>query len=36
MVVGAGVVAGLGIFATAFYVWLVFGADPNKDPLLSF
>ncbi len=30
-----GTVAGLALFAAAFYVWMVFGADPNKDPLLS-
>lgn len=31
----AGTVAGLGIFSTMFYLWMIFGADPNKDPLLS-
>ncbi len=30
-----GIVAGLGIFSTAFYAWMIFGADPDKDPLLS-
>lgn len=30
-----GIVAGLGIFSTAFYVWMIWGADPNNDPLLS-
>ena len=32
----AGTVAGLGIFAGAFGLWMVFGADPDKDPLISF
>ncbi len=30
-----GIVAGRGIFSAAFYVWMIFGADPDKDPLLS-
>lgn len=30
------VVAGLAVFAVGFYVWMVFGADPANDPLLSF
>lgn len=33
--VGAGTVAGLAICSTAAYVWMLFGADPDKDPLLS-
>lgn len=31
-----GLLAGGVVFSAAFYVWLVFGADPDKDPLLSF
>ena len=31
----AGAVAGLAIFAAAFGLWMVFGADPDQDPLLS-
>lgn len=31
-----GAVAGLAIFASAFGLWMVFGADPDQDPLLSF
>ena len=32
----AGTVAGLGIFAGVFGLWMVCGADPHQDPLLSF
>lgn len=35
LAVATGIIAGLGIFATTFYIWLIFGADPDKDPLLS-
>ena len=34
--VAFGTVAGIALFCTSFYVWMVFGADPGKDPLLSF
>lgn len=34
--VAFGAVAGIALFCTSFYVWMVFGADPDKDPLLSF
>ncbi len=33
--IAAGTVVGLAIFAAAFGMWMVFGADPDKDPLLS-
>lgn len=33
--IAAGTLAGLALFSTAFYVWIIFGADPNKDPLVS-
>lgn len=31
----AGAVLGLLLFGVVFSVWMVFGADPSKDPLLS-
>lgn len=34
--IATGIVAGLGLSATLGYLWMIFGADPNKDPLLSF
>lgn len=34
--IAAGTVAGLAIFAGAFGLWMVCGADPKQDPLLSF
>ncbi|WP_255456897.1 MULTISPECIES: hypothetical protein [unclassified Mycolicibacterium] len=33
--VAAGAVAGLAIFSGAFAVWMVFGADPDQDPVFS-
>lgn len=33
--IAAGTVAGLVIFGGVFSVWMVFGADPDNDPLLS-
>lgn len=33
--IAAGVLAGVALFSTAFYVWMIWGADPNKDPLVS-
>lgn len=33
--IASGVLAGLALFSTAFYVWMIFGADPDKDPLVS-
>lgn len=32
----AGIASGAVLFAALFTVWMVFGADPNQDPLLSF
>ena len=29
LTVAAGVVAGLGIFSTVFYAWMIWGADPS-------
>jgi hypothetical protein len=34
--VAAGTVAGLALLAGAFGLWMVCGADPKQDPLLSF
>jgi len=33
--IASGVLAGLALFATTFYAWMIFGADPDKDPLVS-
>jgi len=33
--IAAGVLAGLALFATTFYAWMIWGADPNKDSLVS-
>lgn len=33
--VTAGVFAGLALFATTFYAWMIWGADPSKDSLVS-
>ena len=35
LTIAAGTVAGLALFATTFYAWMIWGADPNKDPLVS-
>ena len=32
----AGIVCGAALFTAAFGLWMVFGADPRQDPLLSF
>ncbi len=33
--VAAGTIAGLALFAGTFTLWMVYGADPKQDPLLS-
>ncbi len=33
--IAAGIVIGSALFVTAGWAWLIWGADPAKDPLLS-
>ncbi|KAB7752869.1 hypothetical protein [Mycolicibacterium mucogenicum] len=33
--IAGGILAGLALFAGSFGIWMVFGADPHQDPLLS-
>lgn len=33
--ISAGIICGTALFAAVFGVWMVFGADPDKDPLVS-
>lgn len=32
----AGLAVGIALFVAAGWVWLIWGADPAKDPLFSF